>query len=212
MYSVYPTYLNINGVSTGGGNSGGPVFVSDNGTFKIAGVLISGATNAAGVYALTSVAESMAQSAMSAIGVTGTAAATSPSTPAAPAAPAGPVSVTLSYNGSYAIPDGNPTYSLLNLPVTSLTGTVKTVTLSLNINANVSGDLDVFLRSPNGRVAIIRQNSTTNKTSNVVLTNASLTTTFAGSDCSGVWGLYMRDVVKGNPSTFTSTSLTITKL
>jgi hypothetical protein len=76
----------------------------------------------------------------------------------------------------------------------------------------VSGDLDVFLRSPNGRVAIIRQNSTTNKTSNVVLTTTSLTTTFAGSACTGTWGLYLRDVVKGNASTFNSTALTITKL
>ena len=209
MYSVYPTYLNINGVSTGGGNSGGPVFVSDNGTFKIAGVLISGATNAAGVYALTSVAESMAQSAMSAIGVTGTAAATSSTTTTAPDAP---TSVTLSYNGNYAIPDGKTAYSLLNLPVTSLSGTVKTVTLSLNITAKVAGDLDVFLRSPNGRVAIIRQNNRKDKTSNVVLTNSSLTTTFAGSACVGTWGLYLRDVVKGNPSTFNSTALTITKL
>ena len=215
MYSVYPTYLNISGVSTGGGNSGGPVFVSDNGTQKIAGVLISGATNAAGVYALTSTAETMAQSALSAIGVTGTAPATpsTPSTPAAPApAPTGPVSVTLSYNGKYAIPDGNTAYSLLNLPVTTLSGTVKTVTLSLNITAKVSGDLDVFLRSPNGRVAIIRQNSAANKSPNVVLNNANLTTTFAGSACVGTWGLFMRDVVKGNPSTFNSTALTITKL
>jgi len=122
------------------------------------------------------------------------------------------VSVTLSYNGNYAIPDGNTAYSLLNLPVTSLSGTVKTVTLSLNITSKVSGDLDVFLRSPNGRVAIIRQNNTTDKSSNVVLTNSSLTTTFAGSACVGTWGLFMRDVVKGNPSTFNSTALTITKL
>ena len=216
MYSVYPTYLNISGVSTGGGNSGGPVFVADNGTQKIAGVLISGATNAAGVYALTATAETMAQSALSAIGVTGTAAATpsaptAPTTPTAPA-PTAPSSVTLSYSGKYAIPDGNTAYSLLNLPVTRLSGTVKTVTLSLNITAKVSGDLDVFLRSPNGRVAIIRQNSAANKTSNVVLTNANLTTTFAGSACLGTWGLFMRDVVKGNPSTFNSTALTITKL
>jgi len=153
----------------------------------------------------------MAQSAMTAIGVTATAPATPPpSSP--PPAPTGPLSVTLSYKGNYAIPDGNTSYSLLNLPVTSLTGTVKTVTLSLNIAAKVSGDLDVFLRSPNGRVAIIRQNSPTNKTANVVLTNTSLTTTFAGSACTGTWGLYLRDVVKGNPSTFTSTALTITKL
>ena len=216
MYSVYPTYLNISGVSTGGGNSGGPVFVSDNGTLKIAGVLISGATNAAGVYALTSVAESMAQSAMSAIGVTSTTAATppTPTTPTAPApsAPPAPSSVTLSYSGNYAIPDGNTAYSLLNLPVTRLSGTVKTVTLSLNITTKAAGNLDVFLRSPNGRVAIIRQNSPTNKTANVVLTNTSLTTTFAGSACTGTWGLFMRDVVKGNPSTFNSTALTITKL
>ena len=211
MFSVLPTYLNINGVSTGGGNSGGPVFVSDNGTFKIAGVLISGATNAAGVYALTSVAESMAQSAMTAIGVTATAPATPPPS-STPPAPTGPLSVTLSYKGNYEIPDGNTSYSLLNLPVTSLTGTVKTVTLSLNIAAKVSGDLDVFLRSPNGRVAIIRQNSPTNKTANVVLTNTSLTTTFAGSASTGTWGLYLRDVVKGNLSTFNSTALTITKL
>lgn len=211
MFSVLPTYLNINGVSTGGGNSGGPVFVSDNGTFKIAGVLISGATNAAGVYALTSVAESMAQSALSAIGVSDTAPATPPPS-STPPAPTGPLSVTLSYNGNYAIPNGNTSYSLLNLPVTSLTGTVKTVTLSLNITAKVSGDLDVFLRAPNGRVAIIRQNNTTDKSSNVTLTNTSLTTTFAGSACTGTWGLYLRDVVKGNLSTFNSTALTITKL
>lgn len=216
MYSVYPTYLNISGVSTGGGNSGGPVFVSDNGTQKIAGVLISGATNAAGVYALTATAETMAQSALSAIGVTGTAPATptAPTTPTTPTAPAptAPSSVTLSYSGKYAIPDGNTAYSLLNLPVTRLSGSVKSVTLSLNITAKVAGDLDVFLRSPNGRVAIIRQNNKTNKTSNVVLTNTNLTTTFAGSACLGTWGLFMRDVVRGNPSTFNSTALTITKL
>jgi subtilisin-like proprotein convertase family protein len=86
------------------------------------------------------------------------------------------------------------------------------VTLSLNITAKVAGDLDVFLRSPNGRVAIIRQNSAANKTSNVVLTNASYSATFAGSASLGTWGLFMRDVVRGNPSTFNSTALTITNL
>jgi Proprotein convertase P-domain len=168
MYSVYPTYLNINGVSTGGGNSGGPVFVSDNGTFKIAGVLISGATNAAGVYALTSTAETMAQSAMSAIGVTGSAAATPPSTPSTPPAPTAPASVTLACTPNYAIPDGNSNYSVLSMSVANLSGTIKTVTLSLTITAKVAGELDVFLRSPNGRVSLIRQNNTTDKSSNVV--------------------------------------------
>jgi hypothetical protein len=50
------------------------------------------------------------------------------------------------------------------------------------------------------------------KTADVVLTNASLTSTFAGSACSGTWGLFMRDVVKGNPATFKSSVLTIAKL
>ena len=222
MYSVYPTYLNISGVSTGGGNSGGPVFVSDNGTFKIAGVLISGATNAAGVYALSSVAETMALSAMSAIGVTASPAPTpspKPTPTPAPApkptpapAPTGPAGVTITCNGNLPIPDGNSTYTRLNLNVTGLTSTVKTVTLSLNITAKVAGNLDVYLQSPNGRVSYIRQNNTKDKTADVVLTNASLTSTFAGSTCSGTWGLFMRDVVKGNPATFKSSVLTIAKL
>lgn len=225
MSTVLPTYLTIVGVSTGGGNSGGPVFVSDNGTQKIAGVLISGATNAAGVYALTPVAETMAQSAMAAIGVTGAPAPSgppssptppapsAPSTPPAPPAPPAPVqSVTLSTSSSFTLRDNTTAYSLINLPVTSLSGTVKSVTFSLNITAKAAGDLDVFLRSPNGRVSVLSSKNSKLKKSNLVITNASLTSTFAGSECNGVWGLFMRDAIKGNACKFNSTALTITRL
>lgn len=61
FYADYGPYLGTDGVATAGGNSGGPVFVSDSSDYRFAGVLVSGlntrlgdSTNTIGVVGINS--------------------------------------------------------------------------------------------------------------------------------------------------------------
>jgi hypothetical protein len=54
------TYRDTEGVTTGPGNSGGPVLVEEGGDWKLAGILISGSYTGIGIYTLNSASEAAA--------------------------------------------------------------------------------------------------------------------------------------------------------
>lgn len=63
----FDAYHGVDGVSTGEGNSGGPVFEISSGSSVLAAILVSGTTRSAGVYAIDPPAWDVASNAISAI-------------------------------------------------------------------------------------------------------------------------------------------------
>ncbi len=60
-------YYDVQNVSTGSGNSGGPVFETSSGSAMLAGILVSGTDRSAGVYAIDPPAWDMSSNALSAL-------------------------------------------------------------------------------------------------------------------------------------------------
>lgn len=182
----YESYHGFDGVSTGNGNSGGPVFVYDDQNQPcLAGILVSGSEDSAGVRALDQDTKAMAEAA---IGDSSKKA-------------------TFRNNTSLRLPDGASRFSSRAVEVTGFTSTLKSLKFSLNISTTYRGDLEVYLESPKGRIRWVskRQGKAAD---NLVLKSANYTASFPGAP-NGNWTLYMRDAVKRNSATFNSFSLDI---
>lgn len=200
MRQSYDSYHTLSGVSTGGGNSGGPVLANVGGQYSLAGILVSGSTTSIGVHGLDATASTMAKNVL-----------TSLSVPSAPT-PAPSKIQTVANTTELLLPDGSQIYSSRAFSVSGLPATTTATTFNLLIETTYRGDLDVYVRSPSGRVHWVKQHSPTESGRNLVVTNASYTSTFAGANPNGTWEVYMRDYYRADRATFKSSSLTITSL
>ena len=181
----YRPHHEIEGVSTGSGNSGGPVFVYDNNRPGLAGVVVSGNAQSTGVRALDKDTVSMANRAIGTL----------------------TNRRTFRNVSSLRIPDGSSRFSTRAVKVTGFASNLLRVIFNLNVSTPVRGDLEVYLKSPSGRIRWIskRQGS---GAANLVVDGANYSDSFSGSP-NGTWTLYMRDAVKKNMATFKSFSLAI---
>lgn len=68
FYQEFGTYYGLNGVSTGSGNSGGPVFENSSGEWILAAILVSGSRNTLGVFAIDPAAWQISNRALEALG------------------------------------------------------------------------------------------------------------------------------------------------
>lgn len=187
MRQAKNSYYTLSGVSTGPGNSGGPVLAYTNGAYALAGMLVSGSSNSIGVHGLNKAANSMAANILAGF-----------STPTDTDA----VSKTVKNTREFLLPDASNAYSYRDLTVSGLGTTSQTSKFSLLIETSFRGDLDTYLRSPNGRIRWVHKHSVAGAGRDLVLTKADYSTTFAGSDPNGVWRLYMRDYYRGDRATF----------
>jgi len=198
-----PDYLGLDGVETGPGNSGGPVWGDKDGDWAVAGVLISGAELAdegysfAGVYAIGRNAWSRISSALGTVG-----------------ALPGQLSGTFAVAGVPAvITDAAPTPATIvrKFTVSGMVGHVNTMTIDLAINHARRADLSVSLRSPAG-VTIPLQLTGSRKSAsprNLVFTGKAVNG-FRSHPANGVWTLSVKDSFSGNTGSLTSASLAIT--
>lgn len=182
-------YYGINNVTTGGGNSGGPVLVHDGSSWRLAGVLVSGGVNSyySGIYALGPDAKTASDLSL---GVTPTLTDT-----------------TRTSSSAAGIPDGWPVYSSRAFDFTGVPSSTVRATFSLAIDAARRADIDAFVRSPSGRVRVIATSSTTGTGANLYVSNSDLSSTFASDNASGVWRLFFRDAIRSNASRFVSATL-----
>lgn len=182
-------YHRFTGVSTGPGNSGGPVFVHDsiNDQEYLAGILVSGLATSAGVCALSDATNQMASDAL------------------------GNEPVTHAYTNEkrLALPDGSTRYSNRTITAEGYTEGVTGLVLNARINTLHRGELAVYLKSPSGRICWLNKPSS-NLRRNIVITDRDLTNSFDGVAANGRWVLRMKDTKAGNPSVFRSFSVTIT--
>ena len=181
-------YHTFNNVSTGGGNSGGPVFVKDAGGtgYFLGGILVSGSYSTAGVYALNDSSNSMASAALGIKEVT----------------------LTFANTSSVMLPDASSTYVTRKATASGFTDNITGLKFSTSITTPRRGDLDVYLKSPSGRIRWIHKAST-ETADNIVIKDADYSTKFRGYAANGEWKLRMRDVTARNRATFNSFSVSV---
>lgn len=188
-YQIRDTYHGFDDVSTGEGNSGGPVFVWDsaNGSYSLGGILVSGSYDTAGVYALNRSSNTMASAAL------------------------GLDSVTRTFSNSKALklPDAAGSPSTRKITALEFTGTITGLKFSLAITTPRRGDLNVYLKSPSGRIRWIHKASS-DTGDNVTVDQADFTSTFRGYAANGDWQLKMRDTRARNQATFKNFSVAMT--
>ena len=188
-YPLRGSYYGFDGVSTGPGNSGGPVFVQDTGaeTYSLAGILVSGSYSTAGAYALDAAAEAMANSALGA---------------------SGSVQQVYRNTSSRRLPDAARGYVNRRVDAAGFTGNISDLTFNMKITTPRRGDLDVYLQSPSGRIRWINKKSRNNNR-NLVVKKADYSANFRGLAANGPWRLKMRDSVRKNRAVFEQFSISI---
>lgn len=184
-------YHTIDDASTGRGNSGGPVFVWDEDSQEplLAGILVSGTSKLAGMVALDDVSEGMANAALG----------------------LEPVVRTVSNRSKLKLPDGASSYSSRSVRPKSLSGGVVSLKCTVKISTKRQGDLNVYLKSPAGRIRWINKASSSSR-NDVVLKDKNLTSRFKGSAAEGKWTLKMKDKREGTRATFKKLSLSVEAL
>ncbi len=188
-YQLRDAYYGFDDISTGEGNSGGPILVKDAAGEEsfLAGILVSGSYATAGVYALNDNSNSMASAALGLETVTRTFANTSP----------------------LNLPDGGSTYSTRKATSSGFSDTITGLKFSMTLTTPRRGDMDVYLRSPSGRIRWINKASS-DSSRDIVISGANFTKTFRGYAPNGGWHLKMRDTARSNRATFNRFSIAVT--
>jgi hypothetical protein len=190
-FRLYGGYHEFDDVSTGPGNSGGPIYVQNaaTGADLLAGILVSGTKRTAGIKVLDITTETMASRAL------------------------GLESRTVTFKNlvSSKLPDGSKAYTVMPIRVSGFSGAIEKLKLSLSIATKRRGDLDVYLRSPNGRIRWISRHSG-GMSDNLEIKGLNLSDTFSGTSANGTWELRMRDATVGTRATFLSASLRVSAL
>lgn len=192
-YQDYYNYYRIVGVSTGPGNSGGPVFVRDGSGYDgLAAILVSGTSDGTrcGVRIMDGTAYSMGTNALADLGYDVR------------------IRDTLTNKRKLRLKDGNRRFQKRTVNARGFIGNVYSVQFSTKIRAANRGDLDVYLKSPSGRIKWISRNKG-GRANNLKVKNQNLTGAFRGLAANGQWGLYMRDEIRGGKSTFVNFSLSL---
>ncbi|MFN0207489.1 MAG: proprotein convertase P-domain-containing protein [Planctomycetota bacterium] len=126
-------------------------------------------------------------------------------TPPPPPPPTGTTKTYNSTNVPLAIPDNNTTGITSNNAVAD-SGTLNTLTCSVNITHTYQGDLTVSLVHPDNSTAVL-WNKTGGGTDNIVATFT--VTTFANKQINGTWKLKVTDTAAQDIGTLNSWSMTI---
>lgn len=123
--------------------------------------------------------------------------------------PVGPVTRTVSNSNWFLLADGTKRFVHRDLKFQKMEKSLQQAELNLIITAACQGDLDVFVRSPRGRVRWIHRSDPKNQKGNLVVNKLNIAKSFSGSNPNGKWKLLMRDRVKGEVARFDRVSLKI---
>lgn len=232
LQRILENYHEATGISTGPGNSGGPVFVLQNGAYVLAGILVSGGRNLMGAYILNESADGIATQALAAAGASPTPAPNPTPTPSptpipprpaptprpsptprpqpSPAPDPQPTTTAVHNFATSMLPDGRGRFVRKPMRVARFPRSLVAVQLSMEVETTYAGDLDVVLRSPRGRPLWLHEADPENNAENLILSEEDLSETYAGINPNGVWVLFVRDVFPGDRAIFQSSSLVLT--
>jgi subtilisin-like proprotein convertase family protein len=199
MYVEWENYLGLEGVETGPGNSGGPVWVWKSGEWAFAGVLVSGAEylnnqwSSIGVCSLNKGGWGLITSALKKT-----------------RSPGELLKKTVALGN---LPVGIPDQSSVErtFTVSGLVGVIQGVKLNLAITHPRKGDLAVTLRSPSGKTVTLLSAVVKTKSSqaNLILSGKKVSG-FTNLSPDGVWTLTVRDSFQQDVGSLESGSLEIT--
>ena len=190
-YTVRGSFLEFSNVSTGPGNSGGPIFVRNELTGKnqLAGILVSGTRRSAGVVALNLATHTLSGYALG----------------------LKPKTLVFQNSTKLQVPDGSTAFSSRPIVVSGFSGSVETIKFGITTYTGNQGDLEIYLRSPAGKIHwITRRNGGT--ADDFIISGTDITRSFFGGAANGTWLLMMRDTIPGNAATFMQASLEISAL
>jgi len=119
------------------------------------------------------------------------------------------VEKTLSNTQTVTLRDGNAAYVARHFAFAKLPTYITGVKLSLNVTTTYRGDLDVYLRSPSGRVRWVAEHNASDSATNLRITQADLTDSYTGSNPNGRWSLFLRDFYRGDIARYVNSSVTI---
>ena len=199
MYVERDNYLGLDGVETGPGNSGGPVWVWKSGEWAFAGVLVSGTEylsnqwSSIGVCSLDKGGWGLITSALKKTGSSGDL-----------------IKKTVALgNVPVAIPDQSSVERTFT--VSGLVGVIQGVKLNLAITHPRKGDLAVTLRSPSGKTVTLLSAVVKTKSSeaNLIFLGKKVSG-FTNLSPNGVWTLTVRDSFQQDVGSLQSGSLEIT--
>jgi subtilisin-like proprotein convertase family protein len=191
-------------VSTGPGNSGGPIWTrnKNNSGWKAAGVLVGGLPSENVVYAFSNKDNTLLRAVTPVIQPV-----------IEPQKYTGGVNASSHFFPIYRwqkIPDGVHKWTTFKIPVNIFEddSTVEKVRISLDIRTAHRGDLQVLLEGPDGLQAVIHNEQGGGK-NNLIIKDLDLTEAFTGADPSDTWYLRVQDRLKGDTATFKSFVLEI---
>jgi len=203
----YKTYsdkaLEATLVSTGGGNSGGPVWTQNKELgWTAAGVLVGGLPSEATVYAFSGDINALTRAVAPVIMVG------QPDSISVDKVSAS--SRFFPYNRAKVIPDGVPKWTDFPIVVEGfeLGETVKKVKLSFRIKTKHQGDLQVILSGPGGFATLIHNEQGAGK-DNLILVDKDVSEFFTDIDPKGKWILRVQDRLKGDIATLETILLEI---
>lgn len=183
----YDSYFEFRGVSTGSGNSGGPVFVKNKaGKDVLAGILVSGWRRMAGVRALDKSSESLAKQVLGA------------ETKALKFA---------NRNRVTLVPGGESSWTERAVVVRDVDGVARRLSMNMSVSAADGASYDAFLRSPGGSVRWIRRAGRSGGESGIDLSDR-----FGGIDPNGTWTLHLRAAPDSGEVVFENFSITFDAL
>jgi subtilisin-like proprotein convertase family protein len=187
------SYLEITGVTTYGGNSGGPIWGWVNGRWAHAGVVVSGdAATMVGVVANHPIGMGLIFSALR---------NQFPDSPV--------IQNSIPVSGVGAIPDAGTLTKTFT--VANMLGPLKTMYLSLVAPHQRRGDLIVTLRSQSGKtVRLTTAVSTASSSSPNLTLSSKVVSGFSGLSPNGAWTLSIKDCYRKNTGSLQSASLQIT--
>lgn len=196
-------YLYATHISTGPGNSGGPVWSQDDsGLWKVAGVLVSGRPSEAGIYAMSSSVRSLLKAAAPVIG--------EPRKSSQAVRTVGGSTSVMVLKKPRKIPDGLHRWT--KIPLKSIkfpTGSlVASVELDLTVTTGHRGDLIVVLVGPDGASSMVHDGQGAGE-DNLLIEDLDLTTEFSGASAVGHWQVLVQDRLTGDPAVVTKIELEV---
>jgi len=190
-------------ISTGPGNSGGPVWTQDTaGHWLASGILVSGRPSESGVYTMNNTVQSLLKAAAPAI-----------QNPRKSSVFVKGLSSTTYFwqtTKPQKIPDGVQKFTVIPLSLKRypVEATVSKLILNLNISTTHVGDLIVLLQSPDG-VQYVLHDSEGAGAHDLIFTDKNLSAEFSGAMANGRWQLKVQDRLKGDLATVNSFKLEV---
>lgn len=190
-------------ITTGAGNSGGPVWTKNQrGEWTASGVLVGGRPSETVVYPFSSDMNALLRSVQPIV-----------SSPQGNSQRIGDVentSMFFTYSRPKVIPDGVHQWTNFHLGVSAsqLGKTITSLKLNLDIKTPHRGDLFVILTSPEGISHIIHNEEGANGR-NLIIRGRDLSEVFADMIADGTWTLKVQDRLKGDTCEFRSFRLEI---